>query len=154
MRNGDTESCNYDLLTSHALPFVLQNHRVPYVPKLKKPSFRAPPPKPADRIVPEPASHDDLSRFHLLLPASNPDVNLCKTLLTASVLGYPVPTLMSWNETYNNGRFASESRSCRTCLGNVEQPCPKFGSQGVENRTLLKIKGVATELGSWQISSF
>ena len=42
------------------------------------------------------------SDFHLLLPATNKDVNLCKTLLTAAVLDYPTPTLIAWNQTFDN----------------------------------------------------
>ncbi|GIZ44101.1 hypothetical protein CKM354_000731000 [Cercospora kikuchii] len=41
------------------------------------------------------------SRLHILLPASNPAVDMCKTLLTGSMLGYPTPTLIAWNETFN-----------------------------------------------------
>lgn len=40
-------------------------------------------------------------KLHVLLPASNPEVNLCKTLMSASILGYPTPTLIAWNETFD-----------------------------------------------------
>ena len=41
-------------------------------------------------------------KFHLLIPASQPTANLCKTLLSAAVLNYPPPTLVNYggaNET-------------------------------------------------------
>lgn len=39
-------------------------------------------------------------KLHLLLPASNRDINLCKLLLSAHVHGYPTPTLIAWNEVF------------------------------------------------------
>lgn len=42
-------------------------------------------------------------RFHLLLPASEGNVDLCKTFLTGAILGYPTPTLIAWNETFDRG---------------------------------------------------
>ncbi|KAK5174226.1 uncharacterized protein LTR77_001306 [Saxophila tyrrhenica] len=41
--------------------------------------------------------------LHLLLPASNEEVNLCKTIITATALDYPIPTLISLNKTFNTG---------------------------------------------------
>lgn len=54
------------------------------------------------------ASHafeDDISSplqplKHLLILASNPSSNLCKTLLTASTLRYPQPHFLAWNQTF------------------------------------------------------
>nr|POE48044.1 hypothetical protein CFP56_01372 [Quercus suber] len=42
-------------------------------------------------------------RLHVLMPASNGNINLCKTLMTAHILGYPKPTLIAWNEKYDEG---------------------------------------------------
>lgn len=39
--------------------------------------------------------------MHLILPASTGDVNLCKLLLSAAALGYPTPTLIAWNQTFD-----------------------------------------------------
>lgn len=44
------------------------------------------------------APHTDL---HLLLPATQGNVDLCKTLLTAKILDFPTPGLLAWDETYN-----------------------------------------------------
>jgi len=41
------------------------------------------------------------TRLHVLIPANNPDVNLCKTLLTSNALGYPDPTILAWQEKYD-----------------------------------------------------
>ncbi len=46
------------------------------------------------------------TKLHVLIPANNPDVNLCKTLLTANALGYPDPTLLAWGEAYDTGEDA------------------------------------------------
>jgi hypothetical protein len=43
------------------------------------------------------------TRLHVLIPANNPDVNLCKTLLTSNALGYPDPIILAWQEKYNAG---------------------------------------------------
>nr|POE65345.1 hypothetical protein CFP56_72990 [Quercus suber] len=42
-------------------------------------------------------------RLHVLMPASDGNINLCKTLMTAHILGYPKPTLIAWNEKYDAG---------------------------------------------------
>ena len=41
-------------------------------------------------------------KLHILIPASSPGVELCKTLLSAAILDYPTPTLLAWNETFHN----------------------------------------------------
>jgi len=37
----------------------------------------------------------------VLLPATQGNADLCKTLLTAKILDYPTPGLLAWDETYN-----------------------------------------------------
>lgn len=44
------------------------------------------------------------TRLHVLIPANNGDVNLCKTLLTSNALGYPDPTILAWQEKYDVGK--------------------------------------------------
>lgn len=41
------------------------------------------------------------TNLHLLIPSSNVEVNLCKTLLGASVLDYPTPTILAWGERFD-----------------------------------------------------
>ena len=40
--------------------------------------------------------------LRVLLPATQGDVDLCKTLLTMSILGYPAGHVVAWNETYDH----------------------------------------------------
>ena len=49
------------------------------------------------------ATREDISQMHLLLPVTSAPVSLCKTLFTAAVLGYPVPTFIGWNKTHSEG---------------------------------------------------
>lgn len=46
------------------------------------------------------------ANFHLLIPASKPNVNLCKTLLSAAILGYESPVIINWNETHHTPNVA------------------------------------------------
>lgn len=39
---------------------------------------------------------------HLLIIASEPNVNFCRAILTAYILGYPTPTLLSWNQEFSD----------------------------------------------------
>ncbi|PNY27161.1 Uncharacterized protein TCAP_02911 [Tolypocladium capitatum] len=39
---------------------------------------------------------DAKTKLHILLPATHSNVNLCKTLLTMTILGYPSPHIVSW----------------------------------------------------------
>ncbi|KAH6713544.1 hypothetical protein BKA61DRAFT_436308, partial [Leptodontidium sp. MPI-SDFR-AT-0119] len=43
-------------------------------------------------------------KFHLLIPTNNSSVNLCKTLLSAAILNYPPPTLISYGESPDSER--------------------------------------------------
>ncbi|KAK2038651.1 hypothetical protein LZ31DRAFT_559380 [Colletotrichum somersetense] len=40
-------------------------------------------------------------RLRLFMPADGPNVNLCKTIMSAVALGYPMPTLLNWNSEFN-----------------------------------------------------
>ena len=42
------------------------------------------------------------SNLHVVIPASRPDQNLCKVLLSASILGYPAPVIINWNQEFND----------------------------------------------------
>lgn len=43
----------------------------------------------------------EVPKLRILLPASNRDVNLCKTLLSANILGYATPTLLAWEDVFD-----------------------------------------------------
>lgn len=38
--------------------------------------------------------------FHLVIPASEANANLCKTILSASILNYPAPTLINYGKNF------------------------------------------------------
>ena len=42
--------------------------------------------------------------FYLLIPASKPTLKLCKTLLSAAILGYPPPTLLGYGQEGDRDR--------------------------------------------------
>jgi hypothetical protein len=52
-------------------------------------------------------SPDSLLRsdLHVLIPASRPDPNLCKAIISGNVLGYPRPTIINWNQTFDDPAF-------------------------------------------------
>jgi hypothetical protein len=43
-------------------------------------------------------------KFHLLIPYNKPTANLCKTMLSAAILNYPPPTLISYGLPGGNER--------------------------------------------------
>ncbi|KAE8445156.1 hypothetical protein EG329_013652 [Mollisiaceae sp. DMI_Dod_QoI] len=59
-----------------------------------------------DDVDPENATQRIIKKpkFHLLIPASKPTENLCKTLMSAAMLNYPPPTLISYGNTGHNER--------------------------------------------------
>jgi hypothetical protein len=67
----------------------------------KKPKFAVEPSLQQTRLQPQPLIEGQSSKLHLIIVAPNSAVTLCKTVLTASVLGYPVPTIVQFNETHD-----------------------------------------------------
>jgi hypothetical protein len=45
--------------------------------------------------------------WHLLAPATQTDLNLCKVILSAAILNYSMPTLVNWNRKYDNPDLSS-----------------------------------------------
>lgn len=43
------------------------------------------------------------TKLHILLPATRSNVNLCKTLLTMTILGYPAPHIVGWEAQDGTG---------------------------------------------------
>ncbi|CAM1506084.1 Fc.00g057250.m01.CDS01 [Cosmosporella sp. VM-42] len=41
-------------------------------------------------------------RLRVFMPADGPHINLCKTIMSAVALGYPMPTLLNWDGDYNH----------------------------------------------------
>lgn len=44
---------------------------------------------------------------HLLIPASSKDENLCKAIVSSSILGYPSPKVLNWGKTFNDKNLVS-----------------------------------------------
>ncbi|KAF5696509.1 hypothetical protein FMUND_15674, partial [Fusarium mundagurra] len=43
-------------------------------------------------------------RLSIVLPANNPDHDLCKVITSALALGYPAPVIVNWGKTYNKSK--------------------------------------------------
>ncbi|KAL2753555.1 hypothetical protein ACRALDRAFT_1077450 [Sodiomyces alcalophilus JCM 7366] len=43
-----------------------------------------------------------LPRLHIIIPSSKSDVRLCKNLLSQTILGYPRPNLVLWDQTFDS----------------------------------------------------
>ena len=48
---------------------------------------------------------DPVSHFHLLVPASSSNANLCRLLLSTVVLNYPTPILLNWDAVETDNPF-------------------------------------------------
>ncbi|KAL9096949.1 MAG: hypothetical protein Q9165_000913 [Trypethelium subeluteriae] len=54
-------------------------------------------------IVPQPRTEAPTSAYlHLLRPTATGNVDSCRAMLSALVLGYPVPTMHVWGQAFNN----------------------------------------------------
>ncbi|EOA83018.1 hypothetical protein ACJQWK_04900 [Exserohilum turcicum] len=53
------------------------------------------PGQPPARVLPP-------GNLHVLIPADKKDVNLCKTLLSAGIAGFPTPTLINWGAQFTD----------------------------------------------------
>ncbi|KAF4585858.1 hypothetical protein GQ602_005163 [Ophiocordyceps camponoti-floridani] len=51
----------------------------------------------------KPYPQTNQSTLHILLPATHSDVNLCKTLLTLTMAGYPSPHIVAWGGKDDDG---------------------------------------------------
>jgi hypothetical protein len=54
--------------------------------------------------------------LYLLIPVSHPDVELCRTILTAEILGYPPPQLVHWETSLDDPARAEERRHAKLTL--------------------------------------
>ncbi|KAL2066690.1 hypothetical protein VTL71DRAFT_2762 [Oculimacula yallundae] len=49
----------------------------------------------------------DAKYMHILIPANKRDINLCKTVASAAVLRYPIPTLVNWKKNFSDPVFGN-----------------------------------------------
>ncbi|KIL88053.1 hypothetical protein FAVG1_08936 [Fusarium avenaceum] len=62
-------------------------------------------------------------RLRLFMPADSPHINLCKTIMSAVAMGYPMPILLNWKREYNrpSWHFAgSHIAKLESLLGAIE----------------------------------
>ncbi|KAF4126016.1 hypothetical protein GMORB2_1262 [Geosmithia morbida] len=112
------------------LVFYKQND-LPDVPKFT--DFKSVLPR--ERLNVHPAKKDNLEKTHLLLPAPAGIASMCKTLLTASVLGYPVPTLIGYNQSYDDDQLINGGRH----LSKISQVLEWLESQHSEKKDDLVV---------------
>ncbi|KAM0342704.1 hypothetical protein ACHAPU_009315 [Fusarium lateritium] len=70
-------------------------------------------------------------RLRLFMPADSPHVNLCKTIMSAVAMGYPMPILLNWEREYNrpSWHFAgSHIAKLESLLGAIEALLEETGS--------------------------
>ncbi|VUC23699.1 unnamed protein product [Clonostachys rosea] len=101
--------------------FLHRNDISSHVPQLSTQQHLSP----RDRLNITTTRPEDLKKVQLLLPAASGQESLCKTLLTAAVLGYPIPTLVAYNRTYTQpnlvggGRHVAKIEAISTYLENI-----------------------------------
>ncbi|KAG8624916.1 hypothetical protein KVT40_006667 [Elsinoe batatas] len=79
----------------------------------------------------EPAQRDEEpGLFHLVIPASHPDINLCKTLVSASILGYPKPSLLNWGINFDDPGLVEGGSHVAKVTGMLEFLNGLDGSRG------------------------
>ena len=49
---------------------------------------------------------NETGHVHLLVPASNPDPNLCKVVVSAAILGYPAAQAINWGMEFNDTKLS------------------------------------------------
>ncbi|KAI9791215.1 MAG: hypothetical protein M1816_004207 [Peltula sp. TS41687] len=77
----------------------------------------------------QPVKLPDRTSFHLLIPATEKNPRLCKTLLSASILKYPPPTLINFNKSFtgqgpDNGTHAGKIRGIFDFLSDSQKVQP------------------------------
>ncbi|KAG8531343.1 uncharacterized protein KY384_002972 [Bacidia gigantensis] len=65
------------------------------------------------------------SKFHLLLPASSGNKNLCRLLLSSIINDYPVPVLVNWDATETEDVFDQHIAKVQTTLDYLRQFPPE-----------------------------
>ncbi|EXA51583.1 hypothetical protein FOVG_00200 [Fusarium oxysporum f. sp. pisi HDV247] len=74
--------------------------------------------------VPQRSSKPSTSRrMRLFMPADSPHINLCKTIMSAVAMGYPMPILLNWNREYNRPAWhfaGSHIAKLESLLGAIE----------------------------------
>ncbi|EME44510.1 hypothetical protein DOTSEDRAFT_53590 [Dothistroma septosporum NZE10] len=75
------------------------------------------------------------ANLHLLVPASKGDANLCKVLVSASILGYPSPIIVNWNQSFNQNLVAGGSHLAK--IGGIHDQLNRFHATQDEDLVLM-----------------
>ncbi|CAI7643371.1 unnamed protein product [Penicillium glandicola] len=54
---------------------------------------------PSKEVISSAEELSKISKFHLLIPANGPHLQLCRAVVSSTILGYPVPVFNGWNKT-------------------------------------------------------
>lgn len=57
------------------------------------------------------------ANLHVLIPAPESNATLCKTLLSAAILGYPTPVIINWGRRFDDQNLADGGRHLAKILG-------------------------------------
>ncbi|KAI6779963.1 uncharacterized protein J7T54_000263 [Emericellopsis cladophorae] len=106
---------------------LFYNHNDLHVPRLLVDSRFVP--KPHERLPLLPVAKEDLQKVHVLLPAPSRDVSTCKTLLSATVMGYPIPHILGHGEGEHDETLIGGGRH----LSKIEKTLEWLSSQPPEH---------------------
>ncbi|KAK4494201.1 hypothetical protein PRZ48_014499 [Zasmidium cellare] len=76
------------------------------------------------------------ANFHLLVPASKPEPNLCKLILSAAVTGYPAPVLINWGKAFEDAQYV-EGGSHLAKITGIHDYLSQLGPDEDESLVLL-----------------
>lgn len=71
--------------------------------------------------------------MRIFMPADSPHLNLCKSVMSAAALGYPLPTLLNWNGEYNRPHWhlaGSHIAKLESLLGVIDALLSKTADDG------------------------
>ncbi|KJZ75840.1 hypothetical protein HIM_04664 [Hirsutella minnesotensis 3608] len=91
-------------------------------------------------------------KLHILLPAIHSDVNLCKTLLTLTILGYPNPHIIAWgaqdgqNGLRGGGSHFAKMTSGLDYINDPEDDEPVFMIDSYDIWFQLPVEGIGSRV--------
>ena len=74
--------------------------------------------------------------LHLLVPANKPDVQLCKTIVSSVLAGFPTPTIINWGRSFDNPKLIQGGSHIGKLKG-VSQYLKKLDSSHDEDLVLV-----------------
>lgn len=80
--------------------------------------------------------------MRIFMPADSPHLNLCKAVMSAVALGYPLPTLLNWDGEYNRQQWhfaGSHIAKLESLLGVIDELLNKTTDDGGADKDDLAI---------------